>query len=81
MTNNIPPREGVFDPHEQISEIIVVGLGGTGSQVARSLARIAYDLAVRGKHVPQLRFVDGDIVEPQNVGRQLYKLRGIELVV
>lgn len=50
MTNN-KCVEAHFDPHERISEIIVVGLGGTGSQVARSIARIVYDLRLRDKHI------------------------------
>jgi PRTRC genetic system ThiF family protein len=62
----------VFDYPQQIREVVLVGCGGTGSQCARSLGRIVYDLRRRGHHTPALKFVDPDIVEPKNVGRQMY---------
>lgn len=61
-----------FDFHQQLSEVVLVGTGGTGSQVARTLGRIVYDLRRRGHHVPSLKFVDPDVVEPKNVGRQMF---------
>ena len=61
-----------FDFHQQISEVVLVGTGGTGSQVARTLCRIVYDLKRRGHHTPTLKFVDPDTVEPKNVGRQMF---------
>lgn len=61
-----------FDYHQQISEVVLVGCGGTGSQVARSLCRIVYDLRRRGHHTPSLKFVDPDVIEPKNVGRQMF---------
>src|SRR5579864_8596042 len=61
-----------FDYHQQISEVVLVGIGGTGSQVARSLCRIVYDLRRRGHHTPTLKFVDPDFVEANNVGRQMF---------
>jgi hypothetical protein len=33
-----------FDPNTQISTITIVGCGGTGAQVARSVARMVYDM-------------------------------------
>lgn len=62
----------VFDYHQQISEVVLVGCGGTGSQAARSLCRIVYDLRRRGHHSPSVKFVDPDVIEPKNVGRQMY---------
>ena len=62
----------VFNPHQQINEVVLVGLGGTGSQWARGLARIVYDLRRRRQHVPALRFVDPDRVEARNCGRQMF---------
>ncbi len=62
----------IFDYHQQISEVVLVGCGGTGSQVARSLCRIVYDLRRRGHHTPTLKFVDPDIIEPKNVARQMF---------
>src|SRR5271165_7335727 len=61
-----------FDFHQTISEVVLVGVGGTGSQVSRTLCRIVYDLRRRGQHIPSLKFVDPDIVEMKNVGRQMY---------
>jgi len=61
-----------FDFHQNISEVVLVGLGGTGSQTARSLCRIVYDLRRRGHHTPSLKFVDPDVIEMKNVGRQMF---------
>ena len=61
-----------FDFHQQISEVVLVGCGGTGSQVARTLCRIVYDLRRRGHHVPSIKFVDPDVIEAKNVGRQMF---------
>jgi len=61
-----------FDFHQEIGEVILVGTGGTGSQVARTLCRIVYDMRRRGQHIPTLRFVDPDTVEAKNVGRQMF---------
>ena len=62
----------VFDPNLYLKTVTIVGLGGTGSQVARSAARILYDMKVRRMHTPQLVLIDGDTIEMKNVGRQLY---------
>ena len=62
----------VFDPHMHIRQVIVVGLGGTGAQVARSVARLAYDMGRARLHVPAIQFVDPDTVEEKNIGRQLF---------
>ncbi len=62
----------VFDPHIHIQEVILVGLGGTGAQIARCVARLAYDMGRARLHVPAIRFVDPDTVEERNTGRQLY---------
>jgi PRTRC genetic system ThiF family protein len=69
---NIPQIPHPFDFHQQISEVVLVGLGGTGSQVARTLCRIVYDLRRRGHHTPSIKFVDPDLVEMKNVGRQMF---------
>jgi len=60
----------VFDPHTYIKTITVVGVGGTGSSAARIIARILYDMERRRKHTPQMIFVDHDVVEEKNIGRQ-----------
>lgn len=61
-----------FDHPKEIKRIIVVGLGGTGSQWARSIARILYDMRDRHLTIPQLTFIDPDAVEMKNVGRQMF---------
>lgn len=61
-----------FDFHQTISEVVLVGAGGTGSQVARTLCRVIFDLQRRGHHTPTLKFVDPDLVEAKNVGRQMF---------
>lgn len=61
-----------FDFHQQISEVVLVGCGGTGSQVARTICRVVYDLRRRGHHTPSLKFVDPDTIERKNVGRQMF---------
>jgi len=62
----------IFDPFMHLQTVTVVGLGGSGSQVARSLARIVYDMRRARMHTPKLVFIDPDVVEEKNVGRQLF---------
>lgn len=62
----------VFDPDLHVGEIVLVGLGGTGSQWARSICRMLYDMRSRNLAIPRLRFVDPDVVEFKNVGRQMF---------
>lgn len=66
-----------FDHHLNIGSVVLVGLGGTGSQWARSLCRIVYDLKRRNKHVPDLVFIDPDKVEASNVGRQMFTVADV----
>ncbi|NLF74413.1 MAG: hypothetical protein GX573_01850 [Chloroflexi bacterium] len=61
-----------FDPHIHIKEVILVGLGGTGAQIARCIARLVYDMGRARLHVPAVRFIDPDAVEEKNIGRQLF---------
>jgi PRTRC genetic system ThiF family protein len=67
---SMPTMIGRFEPHHAVNHVVVAGLGGTGSQLARSVARIIYDMQRRGLHTPRILFVDPDVVEPENVGRQ-----------
>ena len=62
----------VFDPNIHIQTIVIVGLGGTGAQVARIVARIVYDMRRARLHTPSILLVDPDSVEEKNVGRQLF---------
>lgn len=61
-----------FDPHQQFRHVVLVGLGGTGSSLARSVCRIVWDLAQRQRHVPTVTFIDPDRVEADNCGRQMF---------
>lgn len=62
----------IFDPHLNLKDIVLVGVGGTGAQLARSIARLVYAMDRDGQHVPNVTFVDPDIVEERNLGRQLF---------
>jgi molybdopterin/thiamine biosynthesis adenylyltransferase len=53
----------VFDPNTRISTVTLVGCGGTGGQIARTLARILYNMRERRLSVPTVRLVDPDTVE------------------
>ena len=61
-----------FDPNTRISTLTIVGCGGTGAAVARSVARMVYDLREARMHTPQVVLIDPDVVERHNVGRQLF---------
>ena len=41
-------------------------------QVARSVARLVYEMKRSGLHTPSVRFIDPDLVEEKNIGRQLF---------
>lgn len=58
-----------FNPRE--STVILVGCGGTGSELAKILSRMVYHLRELGQPTPnRIVFVDPDIVEAKNIGRQ-----------
>ncbi len=61
-----------FNPHQMVRQIVLVGVGGTGSILARHLARILVDLRARRHHLPSVLLVDPDRVEQRNIGRQSY---------
>jgi molybdopterin/thiamine biosynthesis adenylyltransferase len=50
--------------------IILVGCGGTGSFAALNLARLAW--AARSGKRFRLTFIDPDVVEEKNIGRQYF---------
>lgn len=64
-----PVRLHVPDFHRVA--LTLVGCGGTGSHIASGLVAIGQALAERGVALDVL-LVDPDIVEPKNVGRQLF---------
>ena len=51
--------------------LTLVGTGGTGSHLASGLAALMGELTARGIECA-LTLIDGDVVEPKNVGRQLF---------
>lgn len=63
---------GIFDPNVHIKTVTIVGVGGTGAQVARIVGRIAYDMQRSRLHTPQIVLIDPDTIEEKNVGRQLF---------
>lgn len=67
----------VFDPDMHLKNIVIVGLGGTGSQLSRSVSRMLYDMRSRNLTIPHLTFVDPDRVEAKNVGRQMFTVADI----
>ncbi len=66
-----PPVPFIVPPVTRLT-IGLVGCGGTGSHIAQALARLAAHCRDTGGPSVQLVFVDGDIVEQKNVGRQLF---------
>lgn len=61
-----------FDPHIHIQTVVIVGVGGTGAQVARTVGRTLYYMRRARLHTPKLVLIDPDVVEEKNVGRQLF---------
>lgn len=53
----------------KLYEIFLIGCGGTGSFLALHLARLAWVMHAHGEQV-KLYFIDPDIVEEGNIGRQ-----------
>lgn len=60
-----------FDPNMYLSEVILVGCGGTGAVWANGIARIVRMMKDTGKKAPHVKFIDPDHFEYKNVGRQL----------
>lgn len=54
------------------ASILLIGAGGTGSQIISGLARMNQTLIALGHGGIRLDVVDGDAVSASNVGRQLY---------
>lgn len=60
----------VTQPYQE-AHILVVGCGGTGSQLAPAVSSLVYTLNDIGRPT-RLTFIDDDKVEPPNIGRQLF---------
>lgn len=61
----------LLNPQHKVT-VNLVGIGGTGSQVLSSLARIHTGLIALGHPGIHVRAWDNDTVSPANIGRQLY---------
>jgi PRTRC genetic system ThiF family protein len=61
-----------FDPHLNPSQIVLIGVGGTGAHLSRFLARLLSHMHSLRLNTPRLILIDPDIVETKNVGRQLF---------
>ena len=61
-----------FDPHLHPREIVLVGTGGSGSHLARAIARILAHMQSLHMNVPSLTLIDPDTIEERNVSRQLF---------
>jgi len=77
QTLQIDPASRFLIPAATPISILLVGCGGTGSHIAQSLARLAYHVRELGGPPLSLAFLDGDTVEPKNVGRQLFSLADV----
>jgi PRTRC genetic system ThiF family protein len=72
LFNLDPSRRGmVVFPATETFHLYLIGTGGTGSHLALALARLAWHARHFNKTV-HLTFVDPDVVEEKNVGRQLF---------
>lgn len=71
MKIEIEPQLRVLFPPGAPVSILVVGLGGTGSALALSLARLVYHARQKGMKL-EVTFCDHDLVEERNVGRQYF---------
>lgn len=60
-----------FNPTHPIT-ISLIGVGGTGSLLLARLARIDYALRQTGHPGLNVKAFDNDVVEPMNIGRQLF---------
>ena len=65
-----------YNPTHPIT-IALIGVGGTGSLMLARLARIDYALGQIGHSGLHVVAYDSDMVEPNNVGRQLYTLSDV----
>ena len=76
MSNLLTARYRVILPETAVTQIVQVGVGGTGSWLAYSLARLVYHARQKGQAV-SLMLVDPDMIEPANVGRQAFGVASV----
>jgi len=56
----------------QKTQLILVGVGGTGGFVLQQVARLLYSLKEQGQRIPSVLLIDGDTVESKNLLRQYF---------
>ncbi|MEL6527764.1 MAG: ThiF family adenylyltransferase [Chloroflexota bacterium] len=69
-----------YDPdfNHSNAPLILVGCGGTGSEVAKIICRMLFHMRENRMDIPKtIRFVDPDIIEAKNVGRQAFAVQDI----
>lgn len=54
------------------TQLVIVGVGGTGGYVLQQTARLLYGLKAQGQPVPPVLLIDGDTVEEKNLLRQYF---------
>lgn len=64
---------------DRVVNVALVGLGGTGSEMLDSLARIHCALVALGHPGFKVAVIDGDTVSPSNVGRQRFSPHDVGL--
>jgi len=64
-----------FETSQAIRYIYLVGCGGTGGHLAKNLARMLWHMQQSDMHLPEVTFVDPDVIELGNVGRQNFILQ------
>jgi len=75
MLKKILPKESAQIGSSKF-HLVLVGCGGTGSFLAGHIARLLTG-SVIGETIGDILLIDGDSVEPKNVGRQLFSKRDI----
>lgn len=60
----------VIDPEQ--TQLVIVGVGGTGGYVLQQVARLLYGLKSQGRPVAPVLLIDGDTVEEKNLLRQYF---------
>lgn len=58
--------------HPGRTQLVIVGVGGTGGYVLQQAARLLYGLKASGSEIPPVLLVDGDTVEEKNLLRQYF---------
>jgi len=71
MNDLIFEKRFEYPVNADLFNIVVVGIGGTGSRVAMEMAKLLYHAREKNVGV-RLTLIDPDIVEKKNVGRQQF---------